>query len=94
MAVLIPTTSPAAFNKGPPLFPGMIVQLVKVGEQTGKVDESLTKASEYYEREVNQTVKTLTTSMEPFIMVILGVGVAFLIISVITPIYSLISTIQ
>ena len=77
-----------------PLFPGMIVQLVKVGEQTGKVDESLTKASEYYEREVNQTVKTLTTAMEPFIMVVLGVGVAFLIISVITPIYRLISTIQ
>jgi type IV pilus assembly protein PilC len=77
-----------------PLFPPMLVQLVKVGEQTGKVDESLTKGSEYYEREVNQTVRTLTTAMEPFIMVILGVGVAFLIISVITPIYSLISTIQ
>jgi len=77
-----------------PLFPSMIVQLVKVGEQTGKVDENLLKASEYYEREVNQTVKTLTTAMEPFIMVVLGVGVAFLIISVITPIYSLISSIQ
>jgi len=77
-----------------PLFPGMIVQLVKVGEQTGKVDESLSKASEYYEREVSQTVKTLTTAMEPFIMIVLGVGVAFLIISVITPIYSLISAIQ
>ncbi|PIP75057.1 MAG: hypothetical protein CO135_03195 [Candidatus Levybacteria bacterium CG_4_9_14_3_um_filter_35_16] len=77
-----------------PLFPSMIVQLVKVGEQTGKVDENLLKASEYYEREVNQTVKTLTTAMEPFIMIILGVGVAFLIMSVITPIYSLISNIQ
>ncbi|RJQ24939.1 type II secretion system F family protein [Candidatus Parcubacteria bacterium] len=77
-----------------PLFPAMIVQLVKVGEQTGKVDENLLKASEYYEREVNQTVKTLTTAMEPFIMIVLGVGVGFLIISVITPIYSLISTIQ
>lgn len=76
------------------LFPAMIVQLVKVGEQTGKVDENLLKASEYYEREVNQTVKTLTTAMEPFIMIVLGIGVGFLIISVITPIYSLISTIQ
>lgn len=77
-----------------PLFPAMVVQLVKVGEQTGKVDENLLKASEYYEREVNQTVKTLTTAMEPFIMIALGIGVGFLIISVITPIYSLISTIQ
>lgn len=77
-----------------PLFPAMLVQLVKVGEQTGKVDENLEKASEYYEREVNQTVKTLTTAMEPFIMIVLGVGVAFLILSVITPIYSLMSSIQ
>ena len=76
------------------LFPPILIQLVKIGEQTGKVDESLTKASEYFERDVDQTVKTLTTAMEPFIMVVLGIGVAFLIISVITPIYSLISSIQ
>jgi type IV pilus assembly protein PilC len=77
-----------------PLFPPILIQLVKIGEQTGKVDESLAKASEYFERDVDQTVKTLTTAMEPFIMVVLGIGVAFLIISVITPIYSLISSIQ
>ncbi len=77
-----------------PIFPPILIQLVKIGEQTGKVDESLAKASEYFEREVDQTVKTLTTAMEPFIMVVLGIGVAFLIISVITPIYSLISSIQ
>jgi type IV pilus assembly protein PilC len=77
-----------------PLFPSLLIQLVKIGEQTGKIDETLNKASEYFEREVNETVKTLTTAMEPFIMVILGIGVAFLIISIITPIYSLISSIQ
>jgi type II secretory pathway component PulF len=77
-----------------PLFPPLLIQLVKVGEQTGKVDETLGKASEYFEREVDGKVKTLTTAMEPFIMVVLGIAVAFLIISVITPIYSLISSIQ
>ncbi len=77
-----------------PLFPPLLIQLVKIGEQTGKIDDSLTRASEYYEREVDQTVKALTTAMEPFIMVVLGIGVAFLIMSVITPIYSLISSIQ
>lgn len=77
-----------------PLFPPMLVQLVKVGEQTGKVDETLGKASEYFEEQVNQQVRTLTTALEPFIMIVLGVGVAFLIISVITPIYSLISSLQ
>lgn len=77
-----------------PLFPPLLIQLVKIGEQTGKVDETLTKASEYFEREVDGAVKGLTTAMEPFIMIVLGIGVAFLIISIITPIYSLISSIQ
>jgi type IV pilus assembly protein PilC len=77
-----------------PLFPAYLVQMIKIGEQTGKLDESLIKASEYYEREVNQTVKTLTTLMEPIIMVLLALGVGFLIFAVITPIYSLLSSIQ
>lgn len=76
------------------LFPPLLVQLAKIGEQTGKLDDSLIKASEYFEREVDEQVKNLTTAMEPIIMLILGIGVAFLIISVITPIYSLISSIQ
>lgn len=74
------------------LFPPIIVQMVKIGEETGKMDESLSRVSEYYEREVDQAVKTLTTAMEPVIMVMLGIGVAFLIISVITPIYKLTSS--
>ncbi|OGH38928.1 MAG: hypothetical protein A3B44_03750 [Candidatus Levybacteria bacterium RIFCSPLOWO2_01_FULL_38_21] len=76
------------------LFPPLLVQLVKIGEQTGKLDETLLKASEYFERETEQVVKLLTTALEPFIMVTLGLGVAFLMISVITPIYSLISAIK
>jgi type IV pilus assembly protein PilC len=76
------------------LFPPYMVQMVKIGEQTGKLDDSLMKTSEYYEREVEQTVKTLTTLMEPIIMVILALGVGFLIFAVITPIYSLLSSIQ
>lgn len=77
-----------------PLFPPLLVQMVKIGEDTGKLDESLLKVSEYYEREVDLSVKTLTTALEPFIMVVLGIGVAFLIVSIITPIYSLTSSIQ
>lgn len=72
-------------------FPPLLSQMVKIGEQTGKLDESLMRSSEYFEREAEQTVKTLTTAMEPFIMVVLGAGVAFLLISVITPIYKLTS---
>ena len=76
------------------LFPTLLVQLVKIGEQTGKLDENLLKASEYFEQETDQLVKTLTTALEPLIMITLGVGVAFLMISIITPIYSLISSIK
>jgi type IV pilus assembly protein PilC len=76
------------------LFPPLLIQLVKVGEETGKMDENLLKASEYFEEEVNGLVKTLTTAMEPLIMIVLGVMVGFLIFSVITPIYGLLSNIH
>jgi len=77
-----------------PLFPPLLVEMVKIGEQTGKLDSSLLKASEYYEREVEEKVKTMTTLMEPIIMVMLALGVGFLIIAIITPIYNLISNIS
>jgi type IV pilus assembly protein PilC len=76
------------------LFPPNLIELVKIGEQTGKLDETLIKASEYYENEVDQGVKTLSTAMEPIILVVLGVGVAFLVISIITPIYQITSSIK
>lgn len=74
-----------------PIFPPMVIEMVKIGEQTGKLDESLLRVSEYYEREVEQSVKTLTTLMEPIIMVVLALGVGFLIFAIITPIYNLMS---
>lgn len=76
------------------LFPTILIQMVKIGEETGKMDEALVKVSEYFEREVEAAVKNLTTAMEPIIMVVLGIGVAFLIISIITPIYNLTNSIQ
>lgn len=76
------------------LFPPILVQMAKIGEQTGKLDESLLKVSEYFEGEVDIAVKNLTTAMEPIILIVLGAGVAFLIISIITPIYNLTSSIQ
>ncbi len=76
------------------IFPPILVQMVRIGEQTGKLDESLLKVSEYFERELEGKVKGLTTALEPFIMIVLGIGVAFLIVSIITPIYNLTSSIQ
>lgn len=70
-------------------FPPIVPQMVSVGEETGKMDEVLTKLSNYFEQESEQMVKGLTTAIEPIIMVILGIGVGFLIFAVILPIYNL-----
>ena len=76
------------------LFPPNLIELVKIGEQTGKLDETLIKASEYFENEVDASVKTLSTALEPIILVVLGIGVAFLVISILTPIYQITSSIK
>jgi len=76
------------------IFPPMLTQMVKVGESTGKIDESLAKVAEYFERDLDVRIKTLTTAIEPILIVVLGLSVAFLILSIITPIYGLISQIQ
>jgi len=70
-------------------FPILMNQMVSVGEETGKLDEVLLKLSMYFESESEMAVKGLTTAMEPLIMIVLGVGVGFLIIAIILPIYNL-----
>ncbi len=76
------------------VFPPILSQMIKVGEETGKLDDSLVKLSLYFESESEHTVKGLTTAIEPLIMVILGIGVGFIVISIITPIYNLTSQIK
>lgn len=74
-----------------PNFPPILGQMITVGEETGKLDETLFKLSVFFEAETEQGIKALTTAMEPFIMVILGLGVGFIVISILTPIYNLTS---
>lgn len=74
-----------------PRFPPILGQMVTVGEETGKLDETLNKLSNFFEAESEQGIKTLTTAMEPLIMVVLGVGVGFVVISILMPIYNLTS---
>lgn len=73
------------------VFPPIVSQMMRVGEETGKLDDTLIKLSRYFESESEHLVKGLTTAIEPIIMVVLGVGVGFIVISVITPIYNLTS---
>lgn len=71
------------------IFPPILVQMSQVGEQTGNLDDTLLRLSKYFEMESEMAVKTMTTLIEPLILVVLGVGVGFLVLSVITPIYNL-----
>ena len=73
------------------IFPIILIQMAKVGESTGRLDSSLEKVSQYFERDLDVKIKTLTTSIEPILIIFLGVTVGFLIFSVITPIYGLVS---
>lgn len=78
-----------SFAKHPDAFPFLLSQMVAVGEETGKMDEVLKKVSHIFEVESDQKVKALTAAVEPVVMVILGLGVGFLVIAIILPIYNL-----
>ncbi|HEX7543010.1 MAG TPA: type II secretion system F family protein, partial [Patescibacteria group bacterium] len=71
------------------IFPPILVQMSQVGEQTGNLDDTLLRLSKYFEMESEMATKTMTTLIEPIILVFLGLGVGFLVMSVITPIYNL-----
>jgi len=73
------------------VFPFVLPQMISVGEETGKLDEVLGRVANYFEQETENAIKGLTSAIEPIIMIVLGVGVAFLMISVIMPIYNLTS---
>lgn len=81
-----------AFSRHPEAFPFLLSQMVAVGEETGKMDEVLTKISHIFETDSDEKVKGLTSAIEPVIMVVLGIGVGFLVIAVILPIYNLTSS--
>lgn len=70
-------------------FPPILSQMIAVGEQTGKVDQILGRLADFYESQSELKVKALTTAIEPIIMVVMGVGVGFLVMAVIMPIYNL-----
>jgi type IV pilus assembly protein PilC len=72
-------------------FPAIVVQMVRVGEQTAQLDDILLKLAVFYEKEVEAKVSTLTTLLEPLIMIILGVAVGGLVAGVLLPIYNLAS---
>jgi type IV pilus assembly protein PilC len=76
------------------VFPNLIVQMVEVGEQTGALDDMLQRVSEFYIGEVDQTVDNLTSILEPFLVVIMGVVIGSIIICLYLPMFDYIKLIH
>ena len=76
------------------VFPPMVVQMINVGEQTGGLDEMLTKIADFYDEEVDAAVETLLSAMEPIMIVVLGVVVGGMIVAMYLPIFDMINAVQ
>lgn len=86
-------TLSAFLETKPKLFPPIVVNMLKVGEETGTLDQVLNETALFYEGEVDQTMKNLTSIMEPVLMVLVGLAVGALAVSIISPIYDLVNVI-
>jgi type IV pilus assembly protein PilC len=76
------------------VFPPMVVQMINVGEQTGGLDEMLTKIADFYDEEVDAAVETLLSAMEPIMIVVLGVVVGGMIVAMYLPIFDMINAVK
>lgn len=75
-------------------FPPLICEMITVGEKAGNLDYVLKNLAKFLERDVSYMSKNLTVLLEPILMIVMGVGVAFVLISVLGPIYNLVQVIQ
>ena len=74
---------------GPDMFPNMMVQMTSIGEESGALDDMLNKIAEFYEEEVDAAVASLSSLMEPVIMVVLGVIIGTILVAMYLPLFNL-----
>jgi type II secretory pathway component PulF len=71
-------------------FNPLVPQMIRVGEETGKMDQTLDNLAKYFENEANTKIKNINSLIEPVLIVIIGLGVAFIVFAIIMPIYQLV----
>jgi type IV pilus assembly protein PilC len=76
------------------IFPGMVVQMIAVGEQTGALDVMCNKIADFYDEEVDVAVAALTSMLEPIMMVVIGVIVGGMVIAMYLPIFTMADSIK
>lgn len=78
----------------PNVFPPLVSSMIAIGEETGAVDSMLEKIAQFYEREVDEAVSSLTAALEPMLIVFLGVIVGFIVAGMFLPMFSIIGTLS
>ena len=77
-----------------PVFPPMVGQMVKIGEETGELDAMLGKIADFYEEEVDAAISALTSIIEPIMIIVVGLVVGTIIISMYLPMFKLLTLIK
>jgi len=80
--------------KKPKIFPVLVTQMIQVGEETGKTETVLLKLAEFYEKEVSQITKNMSSIIEPVLMILIGSAVGFFAVSMLQPMYSIMNNIK
>ena len=81
-------------GKNNEIFPILVSQMIEVGEQTGETEGILLKMAEFYEEQVDQATKNMSSIIEPVLMIIMGIGVGFFAVSMLQPMYGLMENIK
>jgi len=87
----VPIAQPLVEN---PIFPPMVAQMVKIGEETGELEKMLAKVADFYEDEVDAAVQSLTSIVEPIMMIGVGIMVGIVIISMYLPMFKMLSLVN
>ena len=69
------------------LFPPMLSSMVRIGEESGALDDMLNKTADFYDEEVEQAIQTLTAMLEPLMIIVMGVVIGFMVIALMLPLY-------
>jgi type IV pilus assembly protein PilC len=87
----VPIAQPLLENE---IFPPMVAQMVKIGEETGELEKMLSKIADFYEDEVDASVQSLTSIVEPIMMIGVGVMVGIIIISMYMPMFKMLTLVK